>query len=97
MNHFIAHWEVYSLVPPKHILRLTPPDELRSVQDAIKRLLSRDWYAHLGEQRNAKSRVPHFPTFSPVQSTKPSILKPVIPCYSSYKWGDHSINRLTGL
>ena len=44
-----------------------PPDEHRSVQDAIKRLLSRDWYAHLGEQRNARSRVPrvpHFPQFS---------------------------------
>ena len=45
-------------------IRLTP-DEHRSVQDAIKRLLSRDWYAHLGEECEVTgATVPHFPQFS---------------------------------
>ena len=40
MNQFIPPCEVHST---------TPSDKLRTAQDAIKRLLSRDWYAHLGE------------------------------------------------
>lgn len=68
MNHFIAHWEVYSLVPPKHIaLRLARHLTSEAISAgcdqtaAQPRLVRAPWRAEGHE-----SRVPHFP-----QSTKP--------------------------
>ena len=82
-------WEVYSLVPRKRIyaLRLTSFD---------RRMRSNGCSAEIGTRtlaRNAKSRVPRchiFPS-SVYQAQHPKA------SYSSYKWDDHSINRLTGL
>ena len=91
MNHFIAHWEVYSLVPPKHIRRhLTSIDQCRMRSNGCSAEIGTRTLASRGMRGHGCHGCHIFPS-SVYQAQHPKA------SYSSYKWDDHSINRLTGL